>query len=90
MWKREEKEQLELQNLRTDHVMIRSQLKYLIEAKVVGTAELEPRASSNLAEKTPGLGPVWVTTPPRHSGSGYWPGLEPNRTKPLVKTRTHC
>jgi len=31
----EVKERLELHNLRTDHVMIRSQLKYLIGAKVV-------------------------------------------------------
>jgi len=31
----EVKERLELHNLRTDHVMIRSQLRYLIGAKVV-------------------------------------------------------
>jgi hypothetical protein len=47
---REVKGRGELHNLRTDHVMIRSELKYLIGAKVVGTAILEPRASSNTAE----------------------------------------
>jgi hypothetical protein len=31
----EVKERLELDNLRTDHVMIRSELKYLIGAKIV-------------------------------------------------------
>ena len=50
------KEQLELQNLHTDHVTIQSQLKYLIEAKAGGTAKLEPRAGSNTAK----LSPVYV------------------------------
>jgi len=45
------KEQLELHNLCTDHVTIRSQLKYIIEAKVVGTAMLELWAASNSAKK---------------------------------------
>jgi len=45
------KEQLELHNLRTAHVMIWSQLKYLIEAKDVGTAMLERRAGSNPAKE---------------------------------------
>jgi len=35
-----------------------------------------------------GLCPVQVTNPPRQSGSGCWPVLEPNRTEPLVNTRT--
>jgi len=35
IWKREVKERLELHNLHTDHVMIRSEFKYLIGAKVV-------------------------------------------------------
>ena len=37
MWKREVKDRLVLHNLRTDHVMIRSELKYLTGAKVAGT-----------------------------------------------------
>jgi hypothetical protein len=37
IWMLEMKERPKLNNLRIDHVMIRSQLKYLIRAKVVGT-----------------------------------------------------
>jgi len=36
---REVKERPMLHNLHTDHVMIRSELKYLIGAKVVGTVK---------------------------------------------------
>jgi len=39
-------------------------------------------------QKTAGLCRVQVTSPPRHSGSGFWPGLEPNQTEPLVETWT--
>ena len=39
-----------LHNLRTDHVMIRSELKYLIAVEVVGTANLELWAGSNPGE----------------------------------------
>jgi len=46
----EVKEGLKVKNLRIDHVMIRSKLKYLIEAKGVGTVYLEPRSSSNPAK----------------------------------------
>jgi len=35
IWQQEVKQQVEMHNLRTDHVMIRSELKYLIGAKVV-------------------------------------------------------
>jgi len=35
LWNREVNERLELHNLRTDHVMIRSELRYLIGTKVV-------------------------------------------------------
>jgi hypothetical protein len=44
---REVKEGLKLHNLHTDHVMIRSELIYLIGAKAVGTVYLEPRFGSN-------------------------------------------
>jgi len=43
IWRREVKERLEMHNLRTDHVMIRSELKYLIWAKGGGTVQVEPR-----------------------------------------------
>ena len=53
IWKREVKDQLELHNLRTDHLMIWSELKCLIGAKVAGTVKMEPRSGYNPA-KNPG------------------------------------
>jgi len=47
---REVKEGLKLHNLPTDHVMIRSELIYLIGTKAVGTVYLESRFGSNLAK----------------------------------------
>jgi len=46
----EVKELVKLHNLRIHHVMIRSELKYLIAAKAVGTVKLEPRSGSNPAK----------------------------------------
>jgi hypothetical protein len=48
MW--EVKVGLKLHNLRTGHVMTRSELIYLIAAKAVGTVYLEPRFGSNPAK----------------------------------------
>jgi len=48
MW--EVKEGLILHNVHTDHVMIRSELIYLIGAKAVGTVYWEPRFGSNPAK----------------------------------------
>jgi hypothetical protein len=39
-------------------------------------------------QKTQGFGPVRVTNLPKQSGSGFWPGNEPNRTEPPAKNRT--
>jgi len=50
IWKREVKEGLELHNLHTDHLMMQSELKYLIGAKVVGTVKMEPRSGCNPAK----------------------------------------
>jgi len=50
IWLLEVKELIKLDNLRIHHVMIRSELKYLIAAKVVGTVQLEPRSGSNPAK----------------------------------------
>ena len=47
---REVKERPELQILRTDHVMIQWELKYLIGGKGVGTVNLEPQSGSNPAK----------------------------------------
>jgi len=38
--------------------------------------------------KSAGIYPVRVTNPPRHSGSGFWPGFEPNQTELQAKNRT--
>jgi hypothetical protein len=46
----EVKELEKLHILCTDHVTIRSELKYLIGAKAVGTVNLEPRSGSNPAK----------------------------------------
>jgi len=66
IWKREVKERIKLHNLRTDHVMIRSELKYLIGAKGVGTVYLEPRSGSN---------------PAKTHGSMSGPGNNPAKTE---------
>ena len=50
IWKREVKERVRLHNLRTDHVVIRSELKDLIGAKGVGTVYLELWSGSNPAK----------------------------------------
>ena len=50
IWMREVKEGLKLHNLCMDHVMIRSELIYLIGAKAVGTIYLEPQFGSNPAK----------------------------------------
>ena len=50
IWKREVKERLEMHNLRTDHLLIWSELKYLIGAKVVRTVKMELRSGYNPAK----------------------------------------
>jgi len=60
------KEQLKLHNLRTNHVMIRSELKYLIGAKVGGTAKWNRGAG---------------TTRPKNRGFMSGPGNKPAKTK---------
>ena len=47
--KREVKEGPELHNLHTDHLVIRSELKYLIAAKAAGTMKMEPWSGYNPA-----------------------------------------
>jgi hypothetical protein len=39
-------------------------------------------------QKTAGFCPDRVTNTPRHRGSGFWPGLEPNQTELPVNART--
>jgi len=71
MWQREVKEGLKLQNLRTDHVTIRSELRYLIGATIVdlkcqGFGENPLQRSGSGLEPDPepnrGIGPVANTT----------------------------
>jgi hypothetical protein len=47
---RKVKERLKLHYLRTDHIMIRLELIYLIGAQAVGTVYLDLRFSSKLAK----------------------------------------
>jgi len=49
-WTREEKERIKLHNLHIDHITIWSKLKYLFEAKGVGTIYLKLESSSNPAK----------------------------------------
>jgi len=66
IWEREVKEQLILHNLHTDHVMIQSGLKYLIGAKVGGSATWN---------RGPG------TTRPKNCGFRSGLGNKPAKTK---------
>jgi hypothetical protein len=50
IWQREVKERLELHNLRTDHLVIRSELKYLIGVKITGIVKIEPWSGYNAAK----------------------------------------
>jgi len=64
-WKREVKDRLKLHNLCIHHVMLRSELKYLIAAKNVGTAKWTS-------------GPVH--TWPKNTGFRFGPGNKPAKT----------
>jgi len=50
IWMLEEKELVKLHHLRIHQVMIRSELKYFIAAKAIGTVKLVPRSGSNPAK----------------------------------------
>jgi hypothetical protein len=93
---REVKEQVILDNLHLEHATIRSELRYLIGAKVAGTVILEPRGGYNPAKNRgfmsgPGNNPAKTMRFGFLAGSG----TEPNRTaghKPdrWRVTRTRC
>jgi hypothetical protein len=76
-----------ISNLCNDYVTIQSQLIYLIAAIVAGTV-IWNRGPHPFQPQNTGWFAVRETTPPRQSRSRCWPGLEPNRTDPQVKTRT--
>ena len=52
VWMQGVKEHAKLDNLHIQHVMIRSELKYSVAAKAVGTVKLEPRSSFNPGKNT--------------------------------------
>ena len=85
-WQREVKDRLNLHNLYIHHVMIRSELRYLIGAKNVGTAKWT-RGSVSTRPNNTGFRFGPGKNSPRHSGSGFWPGNDPNATKKLAKNR---
>jgi len=68
-WQREVKERLKLHNLNTDHIVIRSELKYSIGAKVAGTV---------IWNCGPG------STQPKNSGFMSGPGNNPAKTEWVV------
>jgi len=81
IWQREVKEGLKLHNLRTDHIVIRSELKYIIGATVAGTANMEPRSGFNPAENRGFMsGPGNKPARPERVGllGGSWPGPGPS------------
>jgi hypothetical protein len=90
IWQRDVEKQLTLHNLRTDHVMIWSELKYLITVTFGGSVEQPwhgPKVLLQLGQKNTCLCPGRVTDLPRQRAAGFWPGSERSRIKPPVKTR---
>ena len=87
IWQREVKKRLKLHNLRTDQVMIWPELKYLSRANIARTVKLN-HCPGTIWLRIIGLRPVRVTTPRRQTGSGFWPGLEPNWNGLLVNSWT--
>jgi hypothetical protein len=91
IWLREVKEQLKLHNLRNDHILILSELNYIIGAKFGGSLAEPwngPVALVQPGNKTTGLYPLQVTNPRRHHGWNCYPGNDSNRTEPPIQTRT--
>jgi len=85
--KREVKEWLVLYNLCTDHIMIRSELKYLIGAKVAGPVQWNRGPGTTWPNNGGSMsGPG--NNPAKTKQFGFRPDLEPNRTEPLPKNRT--
>jgi len=93
---REVKEQVRLDNLGLEHATIRSELRYLIGAKVAGTIKLELRGGYNPAKNR-----GFMSGPGNKPSKTMWfgflagSGTEPNRTagqKPdgWRVTRTRC
>jgi hypothetical protein len=78
---REVKEPVILDNLGLEHATIRSELRYLIGAKVAGTVKLEPQGGYNPA-KYRGCMSGPGNKPARTMRFGFLPGsgTEPNRT----------
>jgi len=68
------------------HDTIRTQILYWSQRcgnRIFGTTvRFQP------GQKPTVLCPVRVTNPPRHSGSGFWPGLAQNWTEPPANNRT--
>jgi len=78
---RDVKEKLKLHNLHTDHVMIRSELKYLIGAKVGGTVKWN-RSPGTTRPQNHGFISGPDNNPAKTKRVGFFAGseTEPNRT----------
>jgi hypothetical protein len=101
MWEREVKEGLKQQNLHTDHVMIRSELRYLIGAKIVDVkwwvvGENPLQRSGSRSEPDPE--PNWEFGPIANTTYGAVPSREKSYTvcgsmqarQECVRTNRHC
>jgi hypothetical protein len=97
IWQREVKEGLKLHNLRTDHIVIRSELKYSIRVTVAGTANMEPRSglnpaknrgfmsgSGNKPSKPQRVGLLGGSWPGPGPSGRFQPGLKPGNPEPLL------
>jgi len=91
IWQSEVKQQQKLQILRTDHVVIRSELKYSIWEVLGGNLEgpwNRPAVRVEPGQNTAGVCSVRGPNLPRKHKSGIWPHNKPNRTQPPVNTWT--
>jgi hypothetical protein len=86
-WEWEVKERLIMHNLRTDHVTIGCELRYLMGAKLAGIVIWKQGPGSTWPEN-PRLMSGRENNPTEIKGAGFRPGLEPYQIKPLATNRT--
>ena len=87
IWHREVKERLKLHNLRTDHIVIRSEIKYLIGAKVAGKVIWNRGFMSgpgNKPAKTERVGLLGGSWPGPGPSGRFQPGSKSGNPEPLL------
>jgi len=83
IWMREVKEGLKPHNLRTDHVMIQSELIYIIGVRVTGTVKWS-RGPGNKPTKTIWVGFLGCSWPGPGPSVRFQPGPMPGNLEPLL------